>query len=166
MMFQTPVWEYQLDEVRYKKLFKIENISTWKVFAPLCQIESMFWFALLITISSESAPVSCLKLWINFNLPNDWMCAAVKPVGAAVLGATVGVAGIWVAWWIDGSVHSLGSMDPSQAEASMLGMVRPSCGAGLLAYMRGLKKYQCIVENCPVRAVDGADFVSVFYLVL
>lgn len=94
------------------------------------------------------------------------MYAVVKPVGAALLGAAVGVAGLRVAWWIDDSVHSLGSMDPSQAEASVLGTVRPSCGPGLLAFIRGLKKYCRTVENCPVRAADGADFISVFYLVL
>lgn len=40
-----------------------------------------------------------------------------------------------------------GSMDPSQAEASVSGTVQPSCGHGPLGFIRGLKKHWCAVEN-------------------
>ena len=35
-----------------------------------------------------------------------------------------------------------------------------------LGFIRGLKKYRPIVENVSVRATKGADFISVFYLIL
>lgn len=53
------------------------------------------------------------------------------------------------------------SMERSQAEASVSGTVRPSCGPGPPGFIRALGEFiggaRC-VEKLSMRAADGADF--------
>lgn len=66
-MFEAPLWEYHLDYIKYKKLFK--KTFLWKLISLQLLVRLKPWFGLFIdnkyVSSFESAPVSCLKLCLT-----------------------------------------------------------------------------------------------------
>lgn len=57
-----------------------------------------------------------------------------------------------------------GSVDPGQAESSV--SVLPSFGPGVFGFHKRTEEMSALCEKLSMKAADGADLISVFYLVL